>query len=68
MCLGFFPPEESVESVSRAGRMKFEKFDINKVLCNGACLLGSEGTEYELDDEVQGIRKSLSLFFNSSVT
>ena len=42
------------ESVSQAGRMQFDKFDINKVLSNGSCLLGSEGKEYELDDDVQG--------------
>lgn len=47
--------EETEESISQMGRMKFEKFDINKVLSNGSCLLGSEGKEYEVDEEVQGV-------------
>ncbi|KAG1688012.1 TATA-binding protein-associated factor 172 [Nymphon striatum] len=37
--------------VSQAGRMKFSLFDMDKVLNSGTFLLGSEGKEYEQEEE-----------------
>ncbi|XP_067006130.2 TATA-binding protein-associated factor 172 [Anabrus simplex] len=42
-------------SLSRAGRMNFQKFDICKVLTNGGHLLGSEGKEYDMEEDMSGL-------------
>ncbi|GAB6025941.1 btaf1 RNA polymerase II, B-TFIID transcription factor-associated, 170kDa [Chamberlinius hualienensis] len=47
--------EEGECSVSLSGRMNFTNFDVNKVLRHGDCLLGSEGKEYELNENLQGV-------------
>ncbi|XP_046389697.1 TATA-binding protein-associated factor 172 [Ischnura elegans] len=39
-------------SATLAGRMSFESFDISKVLQNGTYLMGSEGKEYDIEEEV----------------
>ncbi|XP_063229477.1 TATA-binding protein-associated factor 172 [Bacillus rossius redtenbacheri] len=38
-------------SLSQVGRMNFQKFDMSKVLANGAYLMGSEGKEYDTEEE-----------------
>jgi len=49
--------ELSAQSVllSQAGRLKFQQFDMNKVLANSTHLMGSEGKEYDAEEECSGI-------------
>jgi len=49
--------ELSAQSVllSQTGRLKFQQFDMNKVLANSTHLMGSEGKEYDADEECAGI-------------
>ncbi|KAG8234706.1 hypothetical protein J437_LFUL014322 [Ladona fulva] len=53
---------QSCQAAALAGRMSFESFDISKVLENGAYLMGSEGKEYDVDDDtrVADIREKLA--------
>lgn len=44
------PIDEKQTEVFLQGRLNFSKFDIYKVMSQGNDLLGSEGLEYELDD------------------
>jgi hypothetical protein len=41
--------------LSQAGRLKFQKFDMNKVLANSTHLMASEGKEYDVEEEFQGV-------------
>lgn len=49
--------ELSAQSVllSQTGRLKFQQFDMNKVLANSTHLMGSEGKEYDTEEECAGI-------------
>jgi hypothetical protein len=50
--LNFFFLENSVSvGAGRTKKLNFEKFDINSVLKNGIHLTGSEGSEYDLQEE-----------------
>ncbi|KAK7868472.1 hypothetical protein R5R35_011216 [Gryllus longicercus] len=42
-------------NISMEGRMNFEKFDMCKVLENGSLLMGSEGKEYDLEEDMSGL-------------
>ncbi|XP_022080347.1 TATA-binding protein-associated factor 172-like isoform X2 [Acanthaster planci] len=44
-----------VHQEREADQLKFDKFDVNRVLRHGSSLLGSAGTEYELDLEETGL-------------
>jgi hypothetical protein len=46
-----YPPSMML---SQAARLKFENFDMNRVLANSNHLMASEGKEYE-EEEYQGI-------------
>ena len=46
----FIAIEECSTSFGDDGRLQLSQFDIQKVLVNGASLLGSEGAEYEEDE------------------
>lgn len=57
--------EEKVEPEDN-GRLRCETFDIDRVLQHGAHLMGSEGKEYDLDEEplnVAGIYENFYDFF-----
>lgn len=42
---------EQVESLSGVGRLRFEQFDIAKVLANSTHLMASEGKEFDLEED-----------------
>lgn len=42
---------EQVESLSCIGRLRFEQFDISKVLANSTHLMASEGKEFDLEED-----------------
>lgn len=39
------------EPLSSVGRLRFEQFDMAKVLANSTHLMASEGKEYDFDEE-----------------
>ena len=41
--------------LSQTGRLKFQQFDMNKVLANSTHLMGSDGKEYDVEEECPGI-------------
>lgn len=41
-------------SISQSGRLNYENFDMTKVVKNSAHLMGSEGREYDLEEENTG--------------
>lgn len=45
-----FSEENGKASEFEVGRLRFNSFDIEKVLAQGAHLMGSEGKEYDLED------------------
>lgn len=40
-----------VEPLSTVGRLRFEQFDIKKVLANSTHLMASEGKEYDFEED-----------------
>lgn len=52
--------ESEVDQFIADGKLLFSKFDIEKVLQNGASLLGSEGGQFNEDEKLAG-----NLFFFS---
>lgn len=40
-----------MQSLSSVGRLRFDQFDINKVLSNSTHLMGSEGKEYDIEED-----------------
>lgn len=47
--------ENQVEDTSTSDRLRFDKFDICRLLKHGASLLGSAGAEFEVQDDTSGI-------------
>lgn len=47
----FVEENEQVESLSGVGRLRFEQFDIAKVLANSTHLMASEGKEFDLEED-----------------
>lgn len=43
--------EDPENSVSLLGRLTFDQFDMTKVLSNSSHLMGSEGKEYDLEED-----------------
>ena len=43
-----------------ADQLKFDKFNVSRVLEHGSSLLGSAGTEYELDLEDSGMMSAVA--------
>jgi hypothetical protein len=41
--------------LSQTGRLNFQKFDMSKVLASDTHLMASEGKEYDVEEEHQGI-------------
>lgn len=46
-----FIEEDGESSLSQIGRLKFDQFDVKSFLANSSQLMGSEGKEYDLDEE-----------------
>ncbi|KAG8135443.1 hypothetical protein E2320_008472, partial [Naja naja] len=46
--------ENQVEDTSTSDRLRFDKFDICRLLKHGASLLGSAGAEFEVQDDTSG--------------
>lgn len=46
--------EPEAEQLITDGKLLFSKFDVEKVLQNGASLLGSEGNRFAEDDKLAG--------------
>lgn len=42
---------EQVETLSGIGRLRFEQFDIGKVLANSTHLMASEGKEFDIEED-----------------
>lgn len=52
--------ESPMEDSPSTDRLRFDRFDICRLLKHGASLLGSAGAEFEVQDDKAGI----SLYFN----
>ena len=47
--------ESPVEDSPSTDRLRFDRFDISRLLKHGASLLGSAGAEFEVQDDKSGI-------------
>ncbi len=60
----FFPPtEEKCEDSGNRNQLRFSQFNISQVLKHGASLLGSEGAEYDLAEDIGKVLPLLQIFF-----
>ncbi|KAL4240937.1 btaf1 RNA polymerase II [Mactra antiquata] len=56
------PKLESGECMKTDGKLLFSKFDVQKVLQNGASLLGSEGVQFNEEDKTSGLSEREKLY------
>jgi len=56
----YYFTEDPEETNSRAGKMTYDNFDLEKILLEGNHLVGSEGIEFELDTKEEGTSERLA--------